>query len=153
MNPRWLDRTVGELRAPVPVPAGFEARVVAAVRRSGQRRLTAVVGGTALAAASLFAAVAFTLARQSGIEFQIDLPAARAVSIVGDFNDWDRGRTPLVRVDGTARWRARIPLADGLYRYAFLVDGQRLVADPAHPVAPDPDFGTEVSLVSVESRW
>jgi 1,4-alpha-glucan branching enzyme len=153
MNPRWLDQAVSELRAPVSAPAGFEARVVAAVRRSGQRRLAALVGGTSLAAASLFAAVAFTLTRPSGIEFQIELPAASAVSIVGDFNDWDRRRTPLVRVDGTARWRARVSLADGLYRYAFLVDGQQLVADPAHPVTPDPDFGTEVSLVSVESRW
>jgi len=42
-----------------------------------------------------------------------------------------------------------VPLAPGRYRYAFLVDGSRWLADPAAPRARDDEFGTPSSVVTV----
>lgn len=150
MTERWLERTVAELKRKVPVSADFDRRVLEAVALPRPRG-TWLVGVAALAAAALIAVLVRSPARGGiGVEFTIDVPAATSVALVGDFNDWDRRRTPLVRVDGTTRWRARLPLAGGFYRYAYLVDGDRWIADPAQPGSPDPDFGTAVSLVSVK---
>jgi 1,4-alpha-glucan branching enzyme len=149
---RWLDRTIEELRAPVPVSPDFGRRVLeaAAIPSLGPSRWTTALTGLAAAALLVLAIRWHGGGKAGGVEFTIELPAASAVTVVGDFNDWDRGRTPLVRIDGTSTWRARLSLADGLYRYAFLVDGDRWVADPSQPGSPDPDFGATVSVVSVE---
>ncbi len=148
---RWLDRVSTELRLPIGVEPGFEARVVDAVRRSRRRRRA--VAGSVIGAALLLLVVASQLRNRlvgTEVEFAIELPAATAVTVVGDFNDWDRVRTPLVLgADGT-RWSARVPLAGGVYHYAFLVDGQRWVADPRQPFAVDGDYGQSVSMVTVQ---
>jgi hypothetical protein len=59
-----------------------------------------------------------------------DDPGAREVAVVGDFNAWRLGATPLVRTGATHRWSATLALRDGFHRYAFVVDGTRWVADP-----------------------
>ena len=40
-------------------------------------------------------------------------------------------------------------LPPGRYAYAFLVDGQRWIADPAAPPAVGDDFGRPSSVVTV----
>lgn len=74
-------------------------------------------------------------------------PNARSVTIVGDFNDWDQQATPLVRHQGV--WTAEVTLPPGRYAYAFLVDGQRWIADPDAPPAVGDDFGRPSSVVTV----
>jgi hypothetical protein len=59
-----------------------------------------------------------------------DDPGARQVAVVGDFNAWRLGATPLVRDADTHRWSATLALRDGAHRYAFVVDGTRWVPDP-----------------------
>lgn len=40
--------------------------------------------------------------------FAVWAPNARAVSLIGEFNQWDRGKTPMQKVyDGT--WEVRLP--------------------------------------------
>lgn len=56
------------------------------------------------------------------IYFRLQAPEARTVSVVGDFNGWNRERHPLRRnPDGV--WEASMPLPPGRYAYAFVVDG------------------------------
>ncbi|HEY0779684.1 MAG TPA: isoamylase early set domain-containing protein, partial [Gemmatirosa sp.] len=86
--------------------------------------------------------------------FMLVAPGAREVSLVGDFNEWDHGATPLRRVasqGGTQGvWTIDVPLTAGRYAYSFLVDGQRWVADPARPRAIGADdFGSPNSAVTV----
>ena len=82
--------------------------------------------------------------------FVLVAPAAKAVSLVGDFNDWDHGKTPLMQVDkGTGMWSVEVPLTPGRYSYAFLVDGKQWMADPAAPPAIGDDFGRPNSVVTV----
>lgn len=53
---------------------------------------------------------------------------AKAVSLVGDFNQWDAAANPMKRgFDGS--WSITLELKHGHHRYAFLVDGV-LTLDP-----------------------
>ena len=81
--------------------------------------------------------------------FMIVAPTAREVSVVGDFNDWDQGATPLVRVTSQGVWTVEVPLEPGRYSYAFLVDGKRWLPDPGAPRAVGDDFGRPSSVVTV----
>ncbi len=85
--------------------------------------------------------------------FMLVAPGAREVALVGDFNEWDHGATRLVRVasQGSSHgvWTIDLPLTAGRHSYAFLVDGQRWVADPARPRAIGDDFGRPSSAVTV----
>lgn len=85
--------------------------------------------------------------------FVLVAPEARQVSLVGDFNDWDRGATPLVEVTQGGQggvWTVELPLQVGRrYSYAFVVDGHRWTADPAAPRAVGDDFGRPSSVVTV----
>ncbi|HEU4995436.1 MAG TPA: glycogen-binding domain-containing protein [Gemmatimonadaceae bacterium] len=80
-------------------------------------------------------------------------PSARSVALVGTFNAWQKGRTPLrlTRVDGV--WSVSVPLSVGRHEYAFVVsDGktERWVADPTTESQMD-DFGTESSVIAVRN--
>ena len=76
---------------------------------------------------------------------------ARNVALVGDFNAWSREATPLVRDPVTGVWSASVTLQPGRHEYAFIVNGQRWVADPFATRVLD-DFGTESSVVTVGDR-
>ena len=65
------------------------------------------------------------------VRLMFDDPGARQVAVVGDFNGWRAGETPLFRDQSTHRWSATLALRDGAHRYAFVVDGTRWVPDPA----------------------
>lgn len=83
------------------------------------------------------------------VQFVIVTPGATAVSLVGDFNDWDETATPMRPVAGDGVWSVTVPLAPGRYRYSFLVDGMTWLADPAAPRALEDDFGRPNSVVTV----
>ncbi|MEZ4649439.1 MAG: glycogen-binding domain-containing protein [Candidatus Eisenbacteria bacterium] len=59
----------------------------------------------------------------AGVHFRVDAPGASSVSVVGTFNRWDTEATPLTHVDGDGRWECVVPLTDGVYSYAFVIDG------------------------------
>ena len=72
-------------------------------------------------------------------------PRASKVSLVGDFNDWDATRAPLVRVPNSGLWKVTLPLKAGRHEYQFVVDGTWL-PDPGAPVAGDDGFGRTSSV-------
>ncbi len=83
------------------------------------------------------------------VQFVFVAPEAKTVSIVGDFNDWDRNATRLSR-DGTeGLWTTSIPLPHGRHQYAFIVDGKRWMVDPSAPMAVENSYGTPNSVVTV----
>jgi hypothetical protein len=75
--------------------------------------------------------------------------SASSVSIVGDFNDWEEGASPLHRVSEQGVWAITIPLAPGRYHYTFVVDGTKWVADPLAPRTLEDDFGRPNSVITV----
>lgn len=98
------------------------------------------------AAPSVTAAVG---AGPSPVQFMLVAPAATAVSLVGDFNDWVAEATPMEGDVAEGLWVVTVPLPPGRYRYAFLVDGTTWVPDPDAPRTMDDDFGRPNSVLTI----
>jgi hypothetical protein len=82
------------------------------------------------------------------VRFVLVATDARSVALVGDFNGWDRSAVRLTR-SGSGVWSATVRLPAGRHEYAFLVDGERWVADPNAPSSIEDEFGVESSVVTV----
>jgi 1,4-alpha-glucan branching enzyme len=68
-----------------------------------------------------------------GVEFTVWAPNADSISVVGDFNAWDKNKNPMVSVDDTGLWHNFIPGIEEGDLYKFAVKGQnglKLKADP-----------------------
>lgn len=59
--------------------------------------------------------------------------AAQHVAVVGDFNAWRIGATPMHRDPRSGHWETRLALRDGAHRYAIVVDNTRWVGEFAKP--------------------
>ena len=86
------------------------------------------------------------------VEFVLVAPSASQVVLVGDFNGWSHGATPLRASERQSIWSVTIPLAPGRHEYAFLVDGKHWLPDPRAPLAPGDDFGAPNSVLTVTER-
>src|SRR5688572_27455527 len=73
---------------------------------------------------------------------------AASVELVGDFNKWTRGATALERSGAPGVWAVSVALTPGRHEYAFIINGNRWVADPLAVKSWD-DFGTESSVIRV----
>jgi anti-sigma factor RsiW len=76
-------------------------------------------------------------------------PRARAVTVVGDFNGWDPGRTPLAKAQGGV-FHVTLPLRPGRYHYMYVVDGKQWRADPFASETSLDGFGAQNSVLDVE---
>jgi 1,4-alpha-glucan branching enzyme len=96
--------------------------------------------------APLAHALASPIAPPVYVQFRIAVPGARTVSLAGTFTGWK----PAVALhrSGGGEWTALVPLRPGVYDYAFVVDGDRWVADPNAPQVDD-SFGGTNSRISL----
>jgi hypothetical protein len=80
------------------------------------------------------------------VQFRVRVPDARSVALAGTFTGWK----PAVTLTQTApgEWSALVPLRPGVHDYAFVVDGQRWMADPNAPQVDD-SFGGTNSRISL----
>lgn len=83
------------------------------------------------------------------VRFVFLAPSATSVAIVGDFNNWERGVTPLRRVGNGGTWTVSLPLRSGVHQYAFIVDGSTWMPDPATSTTVTDDFGTLTSVIAI----
>lgn len=81
------------------------------------------------------------------IEFVLEMPQAQSACVAGTFNGWDSKKTPM-RKDGSAGWKAAVPLPPGRYEYRFVVDGQ-WISDPNARESVKNQFGSTNSVVMV----
>jgi serine/threonine protein kinase len=84
------------------------------------------------------------------VEFTLRAPAASAVYVAGDFNDWSATAMPL-RNRGGGEWFAVVPLVAGRHQYKFVVDG-RWMPDPDNPLTVDDTLGGKNSVVDVSAQ-
>jgi len=131
----WVGTRVGDREPAVPVSAPLAAADAAA---------PPVESGPLAVADRVIADDA-----PRAVQFVLDAPGARAVAVVGGFNDWDPTAAPLERVPGSTVWTTTVPLAPGRYTYAFVVDDSTWVLDPRAPRAQDQDYGVESSVLLV----
>jgi hypothetical protein len=172
------ERVVRALRAPEILAMDFEGQLMAQARAEIARRratpvrrswwvtgrvfVTSPLAALAMAAGIAIMAAASTLVvakRSAGpltaardtvefVRFVLVDSTARSVSVVGDFNGWKRDETPLIAAAKPGVWSVSLPLSPGRHEYAFIVDGQRWVVDPAS-IASSDEFGTESSVLLV----
>ncbi len=86
------------------------------------------------------------------VEFVLMAPNASEVVLVGDFNGWRPGATPLRPTERQGIWSVTVPLSPGRHEYAFVVDGKHWLSDPRAPRAPSNDFGSPNSVLTVTER-
>ena len=172
-RPGFDERVMAAVRAPhPPVPARAwawlrEPRALAlSPLGGGGLALAAVVAGLAIGGVTMWRALrsapgpalAGSAAAGAGagggtparaiVTFVLVAPGARSVALAGDFDGWDRTRL-MMRRGAPGLWTLDVLLAPGRYQYAFVVDGDRFVADPAAPPAVGDDFGQPTSVVTV----
>jgi 1,4-alpha-glucan branching enzyme len=81
------------------------------------------------------------------VNFFCAAPAARSVTLVGDFNDWDPAAFPMKRQpDGN--WFIQVTLHHGHHHYQFLVDGKPMLDPNAQGVARN-EKDEKVSLIAI----
>jgi serine protease AprX len=72
---------------------------------------------------------------------------AQSVSLVGDFNGWDPGRTPFDQ-QPNGLWKVSVPYRSaGVFRYKLVVDGDRWIEDPNNWMKTQDATGTLVSVL------
>jgi len=82
-------------------------------------------------------------------QFVLNVRGAKRVSVVGDFNEWNRASAPMERsADGTL-WSTTISVLPGRHMYGYIVDDSLFMLDPSEPKGRDPDLGAEGSVVIV----
>lgn len=82
------------------------------------------------------------------VQFVLDAPSARSVSVGGDFDQWE-GSYALEDTDGDGVWTGRIPLQPGVHAYMFLVDGAEWVTDPRAQRWSDDGFGNRNAILAL----
>ena len=82
-------------------------------------------------------------------QFIFENAQAHRVSVVGDFNKWDRSTSPMIRSSDNATWSVIIPIVPGRHVYGYIVDDSLFTLDPRAPKVKDVDLGTEGSVVMV----
>lgn len=140
-----LTAALRELRAPIRPPSQATERVLDQLRRERWWRL-----GWPLALAAGLGAVWLAIRSPDTsrpVRFTLRAPASSRVTLTGDFNDWNAGQLSLQPRAG--EWSVTLRLRPGRYRYAFVLDDARWVADPHGATATDDDFGTPTSVITV----
>jgi glycosidase len=73
---------------------------------------------------------------------------AKNVYVVDDFCCWFPGAQPMQNEEG--QWKFAIPLYEGEYRYAFIIDGYKWLIDPDNPRKAKNPYGMNCSLFEVD---
>ena len=111
-----------------------------------------------LAAAGFAAAVVmlFSLSQTPPVpsactnRFVLFEPAARQVELAGSFTGWQR--IAMQPIGESGYWELNMPVPSGEHRFAYILDGNRQMADPTVRATEKDDFGGENSILNVEAR-
>jgi len=86
------------------------------------------------------------------VVFNLNIPEAHAVAVVGTFNGWKPKGYEMQFNPEKKIWSLTVRLPEGRYEYAFLVDGQRVLPDPEASLYQDDGFGNENSVMILRTR-
>jgi len=85
--------------------------------------------------------------REVEVEFSLDAPEAKSVSVAGTFNNWTADKDRLKK-DAQGTWRIKLSVPAGKHEYKFVVDGQ-WTEDPANPNKTSDPYGGSNSVIEV----
>jgi len=81
--------------------------------------------------------------------FVVYLPETNQAQIVGTFTDWRP--VAMEPVGASGYWSLTLQVPQGEHRYSYLVDAERLIADPTVAIREQDDFGGENSVIEVRA--
>jgi hypothetical protein len=87
-------------------------------------------------------------AATENVRFELAAEGASSVTLVGDFNGWDRKACLMTR-EKTGLWSVEMQIAPGSYQYLFLVDDRTWRSDPLNARSSPDGFGgmnSEITL-------
>lgn len=82
------------------------------------------------------------------VKFLLEAPAARSVSLAGNFNGWSPD-IPLHDHDGDGVWTATVSMRPGVHEYMFVVDGSSWVTDPNAERYEEDGFGNRNAVLAI----
>ena len=59
---------------------------------------------------------------RNGVFFRVWAPHAKSVSLVGDFNDWDRDRSPMEQLADPSVWEIFLPDVEQYFTYKYSIE-------------------------------
>ena len=124
-----MNETNGPLTRPTPRPSSATAPKAVPLATLGETKSQPVP----------------TQANWGKIRFELDAPRAWSVLLVGTFNDWQPGATPLNGIND-GKWARELSLAPGRYEYRFVVDGHWIDDPKAKAYVPNPHGGRNAVL-------
>lgn len=83
------------------------------------------------------------------VRFTYQASSAKTVSVVGAFNGWAKGATPMTNAGGAGGWVVEVPLRPGEYPFMYLVDGTQWVVPPLAEDFVTDGFGQTNGVVIV----
>jgi len=83
-----------------------------------------------------------SVVEQKITELRVSLyhPSAKTVSLVGDFNKWNKESLPLIK-DESGNWMISIQPGKGYFQYQLLVDNKKWHLDLNNPIVIEDGFG------------
>jgi len=79
--------------------------------------------------------------------FVIYQPGVKQVAITGSFTNWNA--VPMKRTGNSGYWEITFELPAGEYRFSYILEGKRQLADPTILTREKDDFGGENSILEV----
>ena len=85
--------------------------------------------------------------RTKKTSFQVTLPEAESVKLVGDFNGWNAEANPMKK-NKSGLWKTDLKLDAGEYQFRYLVNESEWLNDDATEVVPN-SYGSTNSVANV----
>lgn len=92
---------------------------------------------------------AVSAAQAEAVTFKLYAPQAQSVAVIGEFNGWGAQPAAVLKRQANGQWQATVPLPPGQYQYAFLVNGQKVVADPQAMAYVQDDYGHRNAVLTL----
>jgi 1,4-alpha-glucan branching enzyme len=85
------------------------------------------------------------------VKFQVYLPHAERVELVGDFTEWEAGAIEMRRDHDSGWWTTVCDVTDGDHTFSYLVDGQYWMPDYAASGVHRNEYGRWTSDLCVQT--
>ncbi|MCK4538998.1 MAG: isoamylase early set domain-containing protein [Candidatus Krumholzibacteria bacterium] len=86
--------------------------------------------------------------RPQEIDFEVSIPDAKEVTVIGEFNNWAPHATPMIK-GPNGRWSVTLLLMKGTYQYKFLIDRKIKIVDPSNNTVEPDGFGGMNSVLTI----
>ena len=90
-----------------------------------------------------------TLPARHQHRFVIYQSGVKQIEIAGSFTNWQR--IPLQPAGSTGYWEITLEIPQGEHAFSYILDGDKILADPTIPIKEVDDFGTINSILVVET--